>query len=144
MLIISIDYCEDIVQTRSVAIKFCFFAGSHFGHQDLVRDPIPAPNLGEGIPLPIFQFWCGDDRFSKNSTLKWCGDRPCGSSKGVIPCSCNLALGGVSWYLCVLGLSACTALQEWGLARGCPPCLRRCRLPATSKIGEGSLPRFDI
>ena len=22
--------------------------------------PIPAPNLGEGIPLPILQFWCGD------------------------------------------------------------------------------------
>jgi len=21
---------------------------------------IPAPNLGEGIPLPIFQLWCGD------------------------------------------------------------------------------------
>ena len=20
--------------------------------------PIPAPNLGDGIPLPIFQFWC--------------------------------------------------------------------------------------
>jgi len=102
--------------------------------------PIPAPNLGEGIPLPIFQFWCGDDCFSKNSTLKWCGDRPRGGNKGVIPCSCNLALGGASWYLCLLGLSASTALQEWGLARGCPPRLRRRRLPAVSKIGEGSLP----
>jgi len=29
--------------------------------------PIPALNLGEGIPLPIFQFCCGEDRFLKNS-----------------------------------------------------------------------------
>ena len=37
--------------------------------------PIPAPNLGEGIPLPIFQFWCGD--FIPNqifSNFVWCGD----------------------------------------------------------------------
>jgi len=70
------------------------------------------------------------------------GDRPRSGRKGVIPCSCNLALGGASWYSCVRGLSASTALQEWGLARGCPPCLRRRRLPAVSKIGE--VPRFNI
>jgi len=64
--------------------------------------PIPAPNLDEGIPLP---FWCGDYRFPKNPTLKWCGNRPRGGSKGVIPCFCNLALAGPSLYLCVLGLS---------------------------------------
>jgi len=62
---------------------------------------IPAPNLGEGIPLPFFQFWCGDDGFGKNSTLKWCGDRPRGGLKGVIPGLRKLALGGASWYLCV-------------------------------------------
>ena len=28
-----------------------------FGNQSPL---IPAPNLGVGIPLPIFQFWCGD------------------------------------------------------------------------------------
>ena len=61
----------------------------------------------------------------------------------MLPGSCNLALGGASWYLCVRGLS-CTALKEWGLARGCPTCHRRRRLPAASKIGEGILPRFDI
>ena len=60
----------------------------------------------------------------------------------MIPCSCNLALGGAGWYLCVRGLSASTALQELGLARGCPPCLRRRRLPAVSNIGEGILPGF--
>ena len=62
--------------------------------------PIPAPNLGEVIPLPFFPFWCRDDRFLKNSTLIWCGDRPRGGSKGVIPCFRKLAFGGASWYLC--------------------------------------------
>ena len=99
--------------------------------------PIPTPNLGEGIPLPVFLFWCGEDRFLKNSTLKWFGERPRGGIKGVIPCSCNLALEGASWYLCVRGLSVSTALQERGLARGCPSRLQRCLLPAVSKIGEG-------
>jgi len=97
-------------------------------HQILVR-----------IPLPIFQFWCGDDCFSKDLTLKWCKNRPRGGSKGVIPCSCNLALGGASWYLCVPGLSASTALQEWGLARGCSPHLRGVDSPQHQKRHLGSL-----
>ena len=100
----------------------------------------------EGISIPLFQFWCGrgDDRFLKKFNTEMCGDRPRGGSKGVIPCFRKLALGGASWYLCVLGLSASTALEEWGLARGCAPRLRRRRLPAASKIGEGILPRFAI
>jgi len=57
----------------------------------------------------------------KNSTLKWCGDRPRSGRKGEIPCSCNLALGGASWYLCFRGLSASTALQEWGMTPLRPP-----------------------
>jgi len=61
--------------------------------------PIPAPNLFDGIPLPIFQFWCGEDCFLKKSTLKWCGDQPRGGSKGVISCFRKPALGGASWYL---------------------------------------------
>jgi len=100
--------------------------------------PIPTQNLCEGIPLPIFQFWC--EKFNTQMVRGSTALR----SKGVIPCSCNLALGGASWYLCVLGLYATTAFQEWGLARGCPPRLRRRRLPAVSKIGEGSLTRFFL
>jgi len=103
--------------------------------------PIPAQNLGEGIPLPFFLFWYGDDRFLKNSTLKRCWDRPRGGSKGVIPCFRKLALGGASWYLCFWGLSVSTALRKWGLDRGFPPRLRRRRIPAVPKIGEGSLGR---
>ena len=60
--------------------------------------PIPAPNLGQVIPLPAFQFWCGDDCFLK--MLKWYGDRPRDGSKGVIPYFRKVALGGASWYLC--------------------------------------------
>jgi len=65
------------------------------------------------------------------------------SRKGVIPCFRKLALTGASWYLCFWGLVVSTALRKRGLARGYPPRLRRRRIPATSKIGEGSLPRFD-
>jgi len=106
--------------------------------------PIPAINLGEVIPLPFFRFWYGDDGFWKNSTLKWCGDQLRGDRKGVIPRLRKLALGGASWYLCVRGLSVNTALRSQGLARGCPPRLRRRRIPATSKIGEGIFPRFSV
>ena len=77
---------------------------------------------------------------TKKINTEMCGDRPRGGSKGVIPCSCNLALGGARWYLCFEGLSARTALQEWLLARGCRPRLRRRQLPAASRIGEGILP----
>jgi len=41
-------------------------------------------------------------------------------------------------------LSVNTALQERGLARGCPPRLRRRHLPATSKIGERRKSKIDI
>jgi len=105
---------------------------------------IPPPNLGAGIPFPVFQFWCGEDCFLRNSTLKWFVERPRGGSKGVIPCSCNLALGGANWYLYIRGLSVSTTLQERGPVCGYPPRLRMRRLPAPSKIGEGRQPKINI
>jgi len=123
-----------------------FSIGVRRGNSESARCRTPKQIFARGSPIPFSNFCFGDDRFWKKSTLSltWCGDRPLSGRKGVIPCSCNLALGGASWYLCVRGLSASTALQAWGLARGCTPCLRRRRLPAASKIGEGILPRFDI
>ena len=59
----------------------------------------PKQILLRGTTVLIFQFCFGDDRFLKNSTLKWCGDRPRGGRKGVIPGLRKLALGGASWYL---------------------------------------------
>jgi len=40
---------------------------------------------------------------------------------GVILRSCKLALGRVSWYLCVRGLCVSTVLRKRGLARGLTP-----------------------
>ena len=100
----------------------------------------------EGISIPLFQFWCGrgDDRFLKKFNTEMCGDRPRGGSKGVIPCFRKLALGGASWYLCVLGLSASTALQEWDSCPWLPSSCQKASTPRSLKICEGSLPRFDI
>ena len=65
-----------------------------------VDDPLSKSCLGD--PPTKFPILLLGDRFFKNSALKWCGDRPRGGRKGVIPGLCKLlALGGASWYLCV-------------------------------------------
>jgi len=81
-------------------------------------------------PPTLMTILLGDDLFLKNATLKWCGDRPRGCRKGVIPCFRKFALGGARWYLCVWGLSVSTELRKRGLARGSSHRLRRRRIPA--------------
>jgi len=48
-------------------------------------------SLFRALPIPKanFDFASGITVFLKKSTLKWCGDRPHGDSKGQVPASAN-------------------------------------------------------
>jgi len=67
------------------------FSRSHrsVSHQR-VADPL-IKSCSENPPT-LFTIFFGDYRFLKKSTLKWCGDRPHGGSKGQVPASATLYL----------------------------------------------------
>ena len=77
----SFKLIEDTSITMCFLFNFCFCSAR-------CRPPKQILLWGS---QPFLQFLFGDDRFLKNSTLKWCGDRPRGCNKGVIPCERRVA-----------------------------------------------------